>query len=277
MIVALRKLANEGWGDKLERVAVSYDRQAPDALWPTFLFPLADPEQTPPLPPETVTPAPTPADESGEAEALDQPSTPQAVRDRQKRVDNLVALVVRALPVEDGAPAPAPPLASQPVLDTREGKFVGPLDPPVLSGPTAAFQMAGFFDPDAPARPIRIALPIDTTPAGLRKFDKNTVFMISDALCGQIQRMRGITFGDLVLSVLPWPFHKDLSSKVPKMGPCKTGGGVELGMMCTLSIPIITICALILLMIIVLLFDFIFKWIPLFIMCFPLPKFKAKS
>jgi hypothetical protein len=287
MIVALRKLANEGWGDKLERVAVSYDRQAPDALWPTFLFPLADPEQTPPLPPQTITPAPTPADESGEAEALDQPSTPQAVRDRQKRVDNLVALVVRALPTEDGTPAPAPPLASQPVLDTREGKFVircvyerplcGPLDPPVLSGPTAAFQMAGFFDPDAPARPIRIALPIDTTPAGLRKFDKNTVFMISDALCGQIQRMRGITFGDLVLSVLPWPFHKDLSSKVPKMGPCKTGGGVELGMMCTLSIPIITICALILLMIIVLLFDFIFKWIPLFIMCFPLPKFKAKS
>jgi hypothetical protein len=48
-------------------------------------------------------------------------------------------------------------------------------------------------------------------------------------------------------------------------------------MMCTLSIPIITICALILLMVIVLLFDFIFKWIPLFIMCFPLPKFKSKS
>jgi hypothetical protein len=101
--------------------------------------------------------------------------------------------------------------------------------------------------------------------------------MISDALCGQIQRMRGITFGDLVLSVLPWPFHKDLSSKVGKMKPCKTGNNVELGMMCTLSIPIITICALILLMVVVLLFDFIFKWIPLFIMCFPLPKFKAKS
>lgn len=287
MLVALRKLSKEGWGEKLERVAVSYDRNAPDALWPTFLFPLADPEQAPPLPAATIVPPPTAADESGEAEALDQSVTPQAVLERQKRVDNLVALIVRALPADDAARAPAPPLASQPVLDTREGQFVircvyerplcGPLDPPVLSGPTATFQMAGFFDPDAPARPIRIALPIDTTPAGLRKFDKNTVFMISDALCGQIQRMRGITFGDLVLSVLPWPFHKDLSSKVPKMQPCKTGSGVELGMMCTLSIPIITICALILLMIIVLLFDFIFKWIPLFIMCFPLPKFKAKS
>jgi hypothetical protein len=288
LLVALRKLANEGWGDKLEQVAESYDRNAPHALWPTFLFPLADPEQAPPLPLATVDPAPTPADESGEADAVEQSATPQAVLDMQAAVDNLVALVVRALPAEDGERAPAPPLASQPVLDARDARFVircvyerplcGPLDPPVLSGPTAPFQMAGFFDPDAPARPIRIALPIDTTPAGLRKFDKNTVFMISDALCGQIQRMRGITFGDLVLSVLPWPFHKDLSSKVGKMGPCKKkGGAVELGMMCTLSIPIITICALILLMVIVLLFDFIFKWIPLFIFCFPLPKFKAKS
>ena len=70
--------------------------------------------------------------------------------------------------------------------------------------------MAGFFDPDAPARPIRIALPLDTSPAGLRKFDRNTAFMISDMLCGQIDRMKGMTLGDLVLSVLPWPFHKDL-------------------------------------------------------------------
>lgn len=286
MVVALRRLATGGWGDKLELVSESYDRNAPHALYPKFLFPLADPEKEPPLPPESVQPDPTPADESGEADPLEQPITPQAVRDRQKRVDNLVALVVRALPAEDGERAPAPPLASQHVLDTREAQFVircvyerplcGPLDPPVLSGPTSQFQMAGFFDPDAPARPIRIALPIDTTPAGLRKFDKNTVFMISDALCGQIQRMRGITFGDLVLSVLPWPFHKDLSAKVGKMQPCKSRG-VELGMMCTLSIPIITICALILLMVIVLLFDFIFKWIPLFIMCFPLPKFKSKG
>ena len=80
--------------------------------------------------------------------------------------------------------------------------------------------MAGFFDPDAPARPIRIALPLDTSPAGLRKFDKNTAFMISDMLCGQIDRVKGLSLGDLVLSVLPWPLHKDLS--VPDGGPCKS-------------------------------------------------------
>ena len=63
----------------------------------------------------------------------------------------------------------------------------GPSAPPVVSDPTPVFQLAGFFDPDAPARPIRIGLPMDVSPAGLRKFDKNTAFMMSDLLCGQVQ------------------------------------------------------------------------------------------
>jgi hypothetical protein len=134
--------------------------------------------------------------------------------------------------------------------------------------------MAGFFDPDAPARPIRIALPLDTSPAGLRKFDKNTAFMISDMLCGQIKRAKGLSLGDLVLSVLPWPFHKELP--VPDGGPCKSGS-TQFGMICSLSIPIITMCALILLMIIVSVLDFMFRWIPYFIVCFPLPGFRAKK
>jgi hypothetical protein len=169
-------------------------------------------------------------------------------------------------------------------MDMREGWFVircvyerplcGAIDPPVLSEPTKAFQIAGFFDPDAPARPIRIALPIDTTPAGLRKFDRNTAFMMSDLLCGQVNRMKGITFADLVLSVLPFPFHKGLD--VPDSGGCKDGS-LSVGMMCSLSIPIITICALILLMIIVALLDFIFKWLPFLIFCFPLPGLRAKN
>jgi hypothetical protein len=116
--------------------------------------------------------------------------------------------------------------------------------------------MAGFFDPDAPARPIRIALPLDTSPAGLRKFDKNTAFMISDMLCGQIDRVKGLTLGDLVLSVLPWPFHQDLPVSDP--GACTDDAGLEIGMVCSLSIPIITICALLMLMIIVTLLDIFF-------------------
>ena len=60
------------------------------------------------------------------------------------------------------------------------------------------------------------------------------------------------------------------------IGPCNTTSG-NLGMICSLSIPIITICALILLFMIVLVLDIICKWIPWFIICFPLPGFKAKK
>ncbi|HEX8409384.1 MAG TPA: hypothetical protein VF883_11000 [Thermoanaerobaculia bacterium] len=149
----------------------------------------------------------------------------------------------------------------------------GALVKPVVSDPTAAFQMASFFDPDAPARPIRVPMPADTTPAGLRKFDKNTAFVLSDVLCGQVSAIRGLSFGDLIMSVLPWPLHKDLGIS-PK--PCPADGGEPEGMVCSFSIPIITICALILLMLIVKLLDIIFFWMPFFQICLPVPKFDAK-
>ncbi|MEK7394548.1 MAG: hypothetical protein AAB214_18475, partial [Fibrobacterota bacterium] len=136
---------------------------------------------------------------------------------------------------------------------------------PVFSLPTAPFRMASFFDSDAPVRPVRIGLPVDPTPEGLRKADRNTVFMLSDAMCSQIGRMKGIGFVDLVLSVLPWPFHKDLPSPPP--GECKKGD--DLGMMLVVSIPIITICALIILIIMVTLLDMVFKWLPFFLFWIP--------
>jgi hypothetical protein len=146
--------------------------------------------------------------------------------------------------------------------------------PPLVSDATASFQLAAFFDPDAPARPIRIAMPTDTTPAGLRKFDKNTAFVMSDVLCGQVSALRGVSFVDLILSVLPFPLHKDLGAD---QKPCTDGGGVEIGMVCSFSIPIITICALILLMIFIKLFDIIFFWMPFFQLCLPVPKFNGKG
>lgn len=205
-------------------------------------------------------------------------------------VDKLVQMVVAAIDTTQPAqPAPALPFAAKlrdAFVTTRgdEGWFVlrcayvrcdcGPLHPALLSAPSARFQLASFFDPDAPARPIRIALPFDTTPAGLRKHNKNTAFVMSDVLCGQVQRAKGLGFIDLVLSVLPWPFHKDLD--VGDTGPCGSPQA-SLGMICSLSLPIITICALILLMIIVSLLDLIFRWMPFFAICFPVPKLKGKG
>ena len=287
----LNQQAADDLENRLEKVSVPYNRTDSNSAtaWAPFVFPLADVgvPASPPAPPAVDTFRPAGA--SFVVPLL--PAAPGSretdpLKDAIARIDNLSNLIYNALPPLPEGPLPALPIGSEPMLDPREGWFVircaferpncGPLEPPVVSAPTRPFQMAGFFDPDAPARPIRIALPVDTSPAGLRKFDKKAAFMISDVLCGQINRAKGMSLGDLVLSVLPWPFHKDLSSSLSDIAPC-TDKGVQAGMICSLSIPIITICALILLIIIVSLFDLIFKWIPFFLICFPLPGFKAKK
>lgn len=269
------------FADSLETVQDSFTIPPPGktladvgvkAGWPDFLFLFADPWLGVLRPPEQP--------------GFNPPEGDYLVEKVQARIDALADLVAAALPAPDPAkPPPEPTLAAMQPADMREAWYVmrlvyerpgcTPFHEAVVSAATPPFQMAGFFDPDAPARPIRIGLPVDISPAGLRKFDKNAVFMMSDMLCGQVDRMKGIGLVDLVLSVLPWPFHKPLS--VPEKGDCKTGDGMSLGVMCSLSIPIITICALLLLMIIVSLLDFIFRWLPYFIVCFPLPGFKGRK
>ena len=208
-------------------------------------------------------------------------------------LDRFLAVLARALPESDEAtvqPIPHAMKLRDVMIKTAgdQGLFVirmvhmnadcGPLHPPTLSSGSEQFRLASFFDPDAPVRPITITLPTDTSPAGLRKHGRGTAFVMSDLLCGQVQRAKGFGFIDLVLQVLPWPFHKSIKMKKgSEGGGCKGGSNVDIGMICSLSIPIITICALILLICIVLLLDFIFRWVPWFIACFPLPRFKGKS
>lgn len=279
LLAALRRIVS--FEDGLEHATGTFTirppgKTLPDAAvtsgWPDFLFLFADPWLGVLQPPTPFGFAP--------------PAGDYLVEKIQARIDSLVELVTAALPpLAAGARLPEPTLASMQPADMREAWYVmrlvyerpdcAPFHGNVVSAATEPFRMAGFFDPDAPARPIRIGLPMDISPAGLRKFDKNAVFMMSDMLCGQVDRMKGVGLVDLVLSVLPWPFHKDLS--IPEKGDCKTGDGVSLGVMCSLSIPIITICAMLMLMIIVTLLDFIFRWIPYFIVCFPLPGFKGRK
>ena len=124
------------------------------------------------------------------------------------------------------------PAAMQPA-DMREAWYVmrlayerpdcAPFHGTVVSAATRPFQMAGFFDPDAPARPIRIGLPVDISPAGLRKFDKNTVFIMSDMLCGQVDRLQGTGPGRPRAQRAPLAVPQGPLS-VPDKGACKTGG-----------------------------------------------------
>jgi hypothetical protein len=263
------------FGPALEAAVEPYPRPATPP-WPSFLFPLADPIFPAEAPTLAVPPLSALVLAADEKEELTGGIEP---------VDKLTVLVVRALPATPPAAEPAVPPSAITPANALEGWFVlrcayerpacGPLHEDVLSPPTEPFQLAGFFDPDAPARPIRIGLPLDISPAGLRKFDKNTAFVMSDMLCGQLKRFKGVTLGNLVRSVLPFPLHKDLS--LSGGAACTGANSNPIGTLCSLSIPIITICALILLIIIVTLLDLIFRWLPFFIVCFPIPGLKGKN
>ena len=261
------------------------DNPDPNQDWPAFLFPLANPpidnngvDRTAeadwaPLLSDTYLEAEIPAGAENDEIVI-------------AKLTALAELVEKALPDAADQPLPELTMPQLEAWDNREPWFVlrcvyerpncFPFESAVVSNPSQAFQIASFFDPDAPARPIRIPMPLDISPAGLRKYKRNTTIMMSDMLCGQVGRIKKITLADLVLSVLPWPFHKDL----PKVGPaagCKKRDGTTFGMFCSLSIPIVTLCAMILLIIMVALFDMFFKWIPLLFTCFSIPGLKGKK
>ncbi|MBL9126159.1 MAG: hypothetical protein JNL97_00860 [Verrucomicrobiales bacterium] len=269
----------------LESTTAPFDPARAPGDWPDFVFPLADPEwpDQAALPSIGALPAQPDAARRAEEEA-ELPAAGAGSATPEERIDRLAVLVLRAMPATTREPEPEIPLSARRAADPLTAWFrvrcvytrprCGPIHDDVVSARTEPFELAGFFDPDAPARPIRIGLPIDTSPAGLRKFDRNTAFVLSNTLCGQVKRIRGMSLGDLVRAVLPWPFHKDLS--VPDGGPCASRG-VPFGMICSLSLPIITLCALILLIIMVTLLDLVFRWLPFFVLCFPVPKLEAKT
>jgi hypothetical protein len=128
----------------------------------------------------------------------------------------------------------------------------------LVSDASPRFRLASFFDPEAPQRTIRVALPVDTSPAALRKYDRNVAFVLSDQLSKQISRVKG-------MQAL---IDGDVEGE-PR--------GLDISLICSLSIPIITICALILLMIIVSLLNIVFWWLPFFKICLPVPSLKAKG
>jgi hypothetical protein len=127
----------------------------------------------------------------------------------------------------------------------------------VVSPPCQPFLLTSYFDSDAPARRIQVALPVDTSAASLRKYDKGVAFMISDELRNQMSRISSLS---------------DLSN-----GSIGAAGGVSVGLICSFSIPIITICAMMLLMVMVIALNIIFFWLPFFKICLPVPGLKAKS
>lgn len=185
----------------------------------------------------------------------------------------LLGAVTAALPTPAPTPAnlpasPDPAAQPLPMLDPRtEARYVlrcvysrpqcGALHDDVVSAPSEDFAIASTFDFDAPQRKITISLPIDTSPAGLRKFPKNVTFLLSDQLKQQMSRLT------------------DLKSMTN--GEFGSEGSLDIGLVCSFSIPIITICALFVLMIFISLLNIVFFWLPLFRICLPLGLSKGSS
>lgn len=271
---------------QLDRASVSFPRPPDAGGWPAFAFPLAIATDGGPLEgPFTRWPTSGSGFDDIQDAANDRLLTLQAALEAAIDEAFAAGTLGKGRPQAPDAARLARELQATLGADTGPPRYVlrfvhrrcdcGPLHPAVMSEPSEVFELAGFFDPEAPLRPIRIALPFDTSPGGLRKFGKNSAFIMSDLLCGQMKRVRRLGFGDLVLSVLPWPFHKDLS--VPDGGPCGGSGAGSFGTICTLSIPIITIVAFILLIVIATLLDLIFRWLPFLMVCFPVPGLKGKK
>lgn len=123
--------------------------------------------------------------------------------------------------------------------------------PPIASGRSQLFTFARFFDPDAPARQIRLELP-SIKMGDLRKFKKGVGMQMSPELRDVMSRV-----------------HKGM---LDEEGLNPPQGGWELGMICTFSLQIIFLVAFIVMFIFLILLNIVFWWLPFLKICFPIPK-----
>jgi hypothetical protein len=132
----------------------------------------------------------------------------------------------------------------------KREKF-GALFPPIVSDPSGSFEIAPFFDSDAPARTIRIPMPSDTSPAALRKFPRSVGFILGPQLQKQLCQV------------------SDMAQLLK--GQLKSCDDVTLGEICCFSMPIITIIAMILMIIMAIVLNIVFWWLPFLRICLPVP------
>ncbi len=122
--------------------------------------------------------------------------------------------------------------------------------PPVVSEPSQYFRLAGYMDPDAPARPIRLELP-SIKMRDLRRFKRGVGFEMSPDLR---RVMDGV--------------HKGLLEGAG----LNSSEGWSLAMICSFSLQIIFLVAFIVMFIFLILLNIVFWWLPFLKICFPIPK-----
>ena len=122
----------------------------------------------------------------------------------------------------------------------------------VWSSHSDPFVIAPWYAPSE-APPVQVALPDPSDRHFLRNLKPNVAF------------------------ALPKPLFNLMRCSDPKKlmtgeGTMACGGGVDLDWICTFNIPIITLCAFIVLNIFLQLFNLIFSWLPFVKICIPIPR-----
>lgn len=122
---------------------------------------------------------------------------------------------------------------------------------PVLSAAAGPVQFAKLFDPDAPARKVRVELP---DISNLRKFKRGVGMEMPPSLRQVTDRL-----------------HKGMIDE-EGLNPA---GGWELGMICSFSIQIIMLVAFVVMFIFLFMLNFVFWWLAFLKICFPIPRPKS--
>lgn len=179
------------------------------------------------------------------AEALVESPSPAAVP------EEVITLLQSQVVIDRSDQADAPPQAGQ--LFVRL-VYERPGCPPLVSQESDVFTLAKYFDPDAPARPIRIELP-SIAMKDLRKYKRGVGLQMSPELRDVMNRI-----------------NKDMLD-----GGGLSDGSVswELGMICSFSLQIIFLVAFIVMFIFLISLNFIFWWLPFLKICFPIPVKKS--
>jgi hypothetical protein len=120
---------------------------------------------------------------------------------------------------------------------------------------SSPFVLASFFDPDAPARPLKIPLPSDVSVAGLRRARKGVTFLLSDGLRKKVE---GISAS-----------ARDI---IKEDSPSIGEGGGDFAFICSFSIYIICIVAFCLLIMFAIILNIAFWWMAFFKICLPVPR-----
>ena len=113
------------------------------------------------------------------------------------------------------------------------------------------FRIAPWYE-SGPAAPVQVALPDVSDPGFLRKLKPDVAFSVPEPVFNLLNRLNLADLQD---------------GKKPSSGP-----GIGLGWICGFNIPIITLCAFIVLSIFLSLLHILFFWLPFVKICIPFPK-----